>query len=51
MTLAEAAGVAASLAIASDLAVQRVDYATLRPKLRDLGVKLDRPTVTDQAKS
>jgi hypothetical protein len=50
MTLAEAAGVAASLAIASDRAVQRVDYAALRPKLRDLGVKLDRSTVIEKAK-
>ena len=46
----EAAGVAASLAIQSDLAVQRVDYAALRPKLRDLGAKLDRPSGTDKAK-
>ena len=44
MTLAEASGVAASLAIQSDLAVQRVDYAQLRPKLRELSIKLDRPT-------
>lgn len=44
MTLTEASGVAASLAIQSNLAVQRVDYAQLRPKLRDLSIKLDRPT-------
>ena len=50
MTLAEAAGVAASLAITSDRAVQRVDYAALRPKLLALGAKLDRPSGTDQAK-
>ncbi len=49
MTLAEASGVAASLAIQSDLAVQRVDYAQLRPKLRDLSIKLDRPTFAPKA--
>ncbi len=51
MTLAEASGVAASLAIQADLAVQRVDYAELRAKLRVLGVKMDRLAVTDRAKN
>jgi hypothetical protein len=44
MTLAEAAGVAASMAITGELAVQRVDYATLRAKLSTLGARLERPT-------
>lgn len=49
MTLAEASGVATSLAILSDLAVQRVDYAQLRPKLRHLSIKLDHPTFAPKA--
>ncbi len=44
MTLAEAAGVAASMAITGELAVQRVDYAKLRAKLSTLGARLERPT-------
>jgi len=44
MTLAEAAGVAASMAITGELAVQRVDYATLRAKLSTLGARVERPT-------
>ena len=43
MTLGEAAGVAAALALKDDLPVQRVDYAALRSKLRERGVKVDRP--------
>ena len=51
MNLAEAAGVAASMAIHSNLAVQRVDYVRLRPKLRDLSLKLDRPVETEKVRS
>ncbi len=43
MTLGEASGVAAALALKDDLPVQRVDYAALRSKLRERGVKVDRP--------
>lgn len=46
MTLGEASGVAAAMALRSDLPVQHVDTATLRSKLRDLGVKVERPTST-----
>jgi len=41
MTLAEAAGVAASMAITGECAVQRVDYATLRAKLSTLGARVE----------
>jgi hypothetical protein len=51
MTLGEAAGVAASQAIGEGLAVQRVDYAKLRPRLRELGLKLDRPEPRAPARS
>jgi hypothetical protein len=51
MTLAEAAGVAASLAIGGELAVQRVDYAKLRAKLLLAGAVLDRPPARVPAKS
>jgi hypothetical protein len=51
MTLGEAAGVAASQAIEEGLAVQRVDYAKLRPRLRELGLKLDRPEPKTPARS
>ena len=47
MTLGEASGVAAAMALRSDLSVQQVDTATLRSKLRDLGVKVERPTSTN----
>ena len=50
MTLGEAAGIAASLAIAGDIAVQRVDYARLRPRLLELGLKLDRPNQAQPAR-
>jgi hypothetical protein len=43
MTLAEASGVAAALAIEGNLPVQRVDYAQLRSRLRERHVKVDRP--------
>ena len=46
MTLGEASGVAAAMALRSDVPVQQVDTATLRSKLRDLGVKVERPTST-----
>ena len=46
MTLSEAAGVAAAMALQSEVPVQQVDPTKLRSKLRDLGVKVDRPTVT-----
>jgi hypothetical protein len=46
MTLGEASGVAAAMALRGDLPVQQVDTATLRSKLRDLGVKVERPTST-----
>jgi hypothetical protein len=46
MTLGEASGVAAAMALRGDLPVQHVDTATLRSKLRDLGVKVERPTST-----
>ena len=46
MTLGEASGVAAAMAQRGDLPVQHVDTATLRSKLRDLGVKVERPTST-----
>ena len=45
MTLAEASGIAASMAIKSDVAVQRVDYPALKSKLLVAGAKLERPTV------
>jgi FAD dependent oxidoreductase len=51
MTLGEAAGAAASLALAEGAAVQRVDYAKLRPRLRELGLKLDRPEPRTPARS
>ena len=51
MTLAEAAGVAASLAIGGDLAVQRVDYAKLRSRLLALGAALDREPGAARPKS
>ena len=51
MTLGEAAGVAASLAIAGDVPVQRVEYARLRPRLLELGLKLERPTPAAPARS
>ena len=51
MTLAEAAGVAASLALHGDLAVQRVDYAKLRTKLRLLGAILNRPSTQSEDRS
>jgi hypothetical protein len=44
MTLGEASGVAAAMALQGDLPVQQVDTAKLRSKLRDLGVKIERPT-------
>jgi len=44
MTLGEAAGVAASMALKADAAVQSVDYGKLRSKLLPLGARLDRPT-------
>jgi hypothetical protein len=47
MTLGEASGVAAAMALQGDLPVQQVDTATLRSKLRDLGVKVERPTSTN----
>ncbi len=50
MTLGEAAGVAAAMALKADLAVQRVDYAKLRARLIELGVKLDRPAPADRAR-
>ena len=43
MALAEASGIAAALAIKSDVAVQRVDYAALKSKLLVVGAKLERP--------
>jgi hypothetical protein len=43
MTLAEASGLAAALALKGNLPVQRVDYAQLRTKLRERGVKVERP--------
>ena len=46
MTLGEASGVAAAMALRGDLPAQHVDTATLRSKLRDLGVKVERPTST-----
>jgi hypothetical protein len=46
MTLSEAAGVAAAMALQSEVPVQQVDPTKLRSKLRDLGVKVDRPMVT-----
>jgi len=46
MTLGEASGVAAAMALRGDVPVQQVDTATLRSKLRDLGVKVERPTST-----
>ena len=46
MTLGEAAGVAAAMALKSDSAVQSIDYGKLRSKLLTLGARLDRPTVT-----
>ena len=46
MTLGEAAGVAAAMALQSEVPVQQVDPTKLRSKLCDLGVKFDRPTVT-----
>jgi hypothetical protein len=46
MTLGEASGVAAAMALQGDLPVQQVDTAKLRSKLRDLGVKVERPTPT-----
>jgi len=46
MTLGEASGVAAAMALRGNFAVQQVDTATLRSKLRDLGVKVERPTST-----
>lgn len=45
MTLGEAAGVAASMAIEANAPVQSVDYGKLRSKLRTLGASLERPTV------
>ena len=45
MTLAEASGIAASMAIKSDVSVQRVDYPALKSKLLVAGAKLERPTV------
>ena len=50
MTLGEAAGVAAAMAAKTEASVQRVDYAQLRSKLLDLGVKIERPIFADQAK-
>jgi hypothetical protein len=46
MTLGEASGVAAAMALQGDLPVQQVDTAKLRSKLRDLGVKVERPAST-----
>jgi hypothetical protein len=46
MTLGEASGVAAAMALRGYLPAQHVDTATLRSKLRDLGVKVERPTST-----
>ncbi len=43
MTLGEASGVAAAMAIQGDLSVQQIDTFKLRSKLRDLGVKVERP--------
>jgi hypothetical protein len=45
MTLAEASGVAAAMAIKSDVAVQRVDYPALKSKLLVAGAKLERPAI------
>jgi hypothetical protein len=45
MALAEASGIAAALAIKSDVAVQRVDYPALKSKLLAAGAKLERPAV------
>jgi len=50
MTLGEASGVAAAMALKADLPVQRVDYAQLRVKLRERSMKIDRPPVS-RAKS
>ena len=43
MTLSEAAGVAAAMAIQRDSAVQQVDYGMLRSRLVALGIKVERP--------
>lgn len=43
MILAESAGVAASMAVRTDIPVQSVDYAGLRRRLIDLDQVLDRP--------
>ena len=44
--LAEGFHGAAAMALQSEVPVQQVDPTKLRSKLRDLGVKFDRPTVT-----
>ncbi|MFT5905522.1 MAG: hypothetical protein ACI9E1_001120 [Cryomorphaceae bacterium] len=41
MILGESAGVAVSMALQNDLRVQEVTYAKLRPKLLEIGQKLD----------
>ena len=46
MILGESAGVAAAIAVKEDRPVQDVDYKRLRPKLIDLGQKLERPDAT-----
>lgn len=43
MILGESAGVAAAMAIKDNRPVQDIDYKQLRPKLIDLGQKLERP--------
>lgn len=45
MTLGEAAGVAASMAIKAGTPVQRIDYAALRRRLLELDVRVERPSV------
>lgn len=41
MILGESAGVAAAIAVADEIAVQNVPYTQLRPKLLEIGQKLD----------
>lgn len=44
MMLGEAAGVAASMAVSSDVAAQKISYAKLRSQLLAGGARLERPT-------
>jgi len=41
MMLGEAAGIAASLSVESKSSVQAVSYASLRPRLRKAGLRLE----------